>query len=143
MPLATQDNVTATAAATLSEPATLTPTPNPLLPAPLKWDVIVSDPFTSNVNRWPTLNNANDNCSVSSMELQNSALLWTLDALKGNWCTYVYYPGVLSVSDFDTNIEVKRNSGSGEAGFGIGFRIIDADNYYAFFINLSLEFIGP
>lgn len=133
MPLAAQINASATA--TLPEPATVTPTPNPLLPAPLNWDVTVSDPFSSNINGWPTLNNVNDNCSVSSLELQNGALLWTLGSLEGNWCSYVYYPGISTVSDFDTSIDVKRSSGSGDADFGIGFRIMDAHNYYFFAID--------
>jgi hypothetical protein len=32
-------------------------------------------------------------------------------------------------------VDVKRSSGTGEDDFGIGFRIIDSDNYYFFVIN--------
>jgi len=121
--------------ATLPESATLVPTPNSIDPMPLDWNVNISDGFSSNDNGWPTLSDSNDGCSVSNMNIQNGALVWTLDSLNNNGCGYVYYAGLPPVSDFDISLDVKRNSGIGEAEFGIGFRILDADNHYSFVIN--------
>ncbi len=112
----------------------LTPTPNPLFPPPLEWEVTISDPFSSNGNGWPTFINKNDNCSVSTLGFQNDALLWSLDAEEGYWCSYYYYPDILSVSDFDTSLDIKRSSGSGKADFGIVFRVNEA-GYYIFVIS--------
>ena len=118
----------------------LSPTPltdilSPMTPAPLNWDVIISDSFSSNENGWPNWSNSNDGCSVSSMNIQSGVLLWNIEALDRNSCGYVYNPALPSVSDFDASYDMKRMSGIGEADFGIGFRIINADNYYTFFIN--------
>jgi WD40 repeat protein len=135
-PLADLSLATQTAATvTLPEPATSAPASQSLGSAPIDWNVIVSDPFSSNENKWPTFNDANDNCSVSSLGLQDDTLLWTLDALEENWCTYVYYADISAVSDFDASIDVKRSAGSGVADFGLGFRFIDGSNYYIFVIS--------
>lgn len=132
-PFATQ--ITATATQPTPEPPIVLPTPSSPTLAPLNWNVNISDPFSSNVNRWPKLYNENDGCSVSSLNIENGSMLWTLDALDQNFCGYVYYPGISPVSDFDTTMDIQRSSGAGEADFGIGFRIINSDNYYIFVIN--------
>jgi hypothetical protein len=137
IPLITRTAVVATVPATATHPipATSVPTSTVFVPAPLDWNVSVSDIFSSNVNGWPTLNNSNDGCSVSSMNIQSGVLLWTLDAIDNNGCGYVYYPRTPLVSDFDTSMDVTRSSGTGDSDYGIGFRIINADNYYIFVVN--------
>ena len=137
VPLVTQTAAVATVPATATHPipATSLPTSTAFVPLPLDWNVSVSDIFSSNVNSWPTLNKSNDGCSISSISIQTGTLLWTVDGIDSNNCGYVYYPGIPSISDFDTSFDVKGSSVAGDADFGIGFRILDADNYYTFVIN--------
>ena len=137
VPLVTQTAAVATVPATATHPipATSVPTSTVFVPAQLDWNVNVSDIFSSNVNSWPTLNKSNDGCSISSISIQTGTLLWTVDGIDSNNCGYVYYPGIPSISDFDTSFDVKGSSVAGDADFGIGFRILDADNYYTFVIN--------
>lgn len=104
-------------------------------PAALDWNVNVSDNFTSNTRGWPRLNNSDDGCSVLNMNVQSGSLVWDLKPLGDNECGYVFYPGISSVSDFDVSMDAMRRSGTGEVAFGLGFRIVNAENHYSFIIN--------
>jgi len=112
-----------------------TGTPTATGSPPPVWDVNLSDDFTSNIHRWSTYENVDDGCSINSLNVQDGILLWSLQAFPENICGYIQNPDMQAVTDFEVSLDVQRISGSGEAAFGIGFRILDENNFYSFVIS--------
>ncbi len=98
--------------------------------APADWPIVLCDSFDSNPDkRWTTGISSDDN-AISSRTIVDGKYRWQQKALKG-FLSYVKYLDA-TLSDFFVAVDGRVVSGPETAQYGLSFRQMDNNNYYAF-----------
>ena len=85
-----------------------------------KWDVVISDTFDSNENRWH-FGEASTNEMDSNLEIKDGKYLWDIKSKKGI-ITSVFPTILQPVRDFHASADLKLTSGRYRCSYGLLFR---------------------
>jgi len=104
-----------------------------------QWKILLSEPFDSNTNKWPT-GKFDDEYSSSTREIKNGKYNWDVTAKQGFFEWAPSNKGY-AAGDFHLSAEMKRAGGSSQSDYGLVFREKSNGDLYFFGINENKFFV--
>jgi hypothetical protein len=106
--------------------------------APQDWPLGLCDSFADNHYAWP----------VASSDVQYGKVTWEMNPGVYHWnikATSGFYqsarPSINAITDFYESATIKRTSGPDTVNYGLQFRWVDSNNFYAFNVADTKNFI--
>jgi len=137
---------------TFTPTATNTPTPTPNMTATVQvqnaqstaenassnWQVILSDTFDSNKNKW-LVEPSDDEYASTTYQVADGKYTWDTTAHQSfiNWVR----TGKKQLTDFYISVEIQQTDGPDTGDYGIIFREDDNSNFYYFGINEQGQYV--
>lgn len=103
-----------------------------ILQAETGWQAVFSEPFSNNINEWPT-GEEDGGLTTISWNVREGKYIWEARAHD----SFIYWtrPEIQPLRDFHIDVETRQVSGAADGQSGLIFRQSDSQNYYLFRIS--------
>ncbi|MEK7682871.1 MAG: serine/threonine-protein kinase, partial [Chloroflexota bacterium] len=102
------------------------------------WPLVLSEPFDSNINGWNPFTDFSDEYGTRSFTFSSGKFRWELMADRD--VNLHDIPDTNALSDFYAAVELRQASGPDTADYGLAFRLISGNEFYAFTISDTQQY---